>query len=196
MTIPTAAELGFDPDTLREKYRAERDKESSRTTSTIPTSPSASRAPFTAEVHVLIVGAGFGSLLCGARLTSDPHFRSGFYPPEVKRALLDELAGAFRTNTTAVWIERLRAIDVRCAPVRDYLEVARDEGVFANGYLQRFRDPDGGEQTIVGCPIRLSDTPARPGRFAPAMGQHTEEVLLELGLRAEEIAALRAERAI
>ena len=114
----------------------------------------------------------------------------------MRRALFDEMAGAFRARTTAEWIERLRALDVRCAPVRDYREVLRDQGVFANGYLQRFRDPEGGEQTIVGCPIRLSDTPARPGRLVPEIGQHTEEVLLELGLASDEIATLRAERAI
>ncbi len=48
----------------------------------------------------------------------------------------------------------------------------------------------------MGCPIRLSETPARPGRLAPALGQHTEEVLLELGVTWDELASLRAARAI
>jgi crotonobetainyl-CoA:carnitine CoA-transferase CaiB-like acyl-CoA transferase len=156
----------------------------------------------TSDGHVALVGvlteqlASFFETVGRPDLARDPRFSSGFYPPAVKGALLDELAGAFRTRTTAEWIGRLRAIEVRCAPVRDYLEVVRDEGVFANAYLQRFEDRDRGEQTTVGCPIRLSDTPARPGRLAPAMGQHTEEVLLELGLASDEIATLRAERAI
>jgi crotonobetainyl-CoA:carnitine CoA-transferase CaiB-like acyl-CoA transferase len=93
-------------------------------------------------------------------------------------------------------VRRLCEIGVRCAPVRDYLEVMQDEGVWANGYLQRFDHPDQGEVTTLGCPIRLSDTPARPGQHAPEIGQHTEEVLLELGLDWDEISALRRARAI
>ena len=156
----------------------------------------------TADGHVAIVGVApthreaFFETIGRPELARDPRFSSGFYPPAVKRALFDEMADAFRERTTADWIPRLRALDVRCAPVRDYLEVMRDEGVFANGYLQRFGDPAQGEQTTIGSPIRLSDTPARPGRSAPELGQHTEQVLLELGLDSNEIAALRAERAI
>ena len=156
----------------------------------------------TADGHVAIVDVApaqreaFFGAIGRPDLTSDPRFRSSYHPLAVRRALFDEMAETFRGHTTAEWIKRLRAIDVRCAPVRDYLEVLSDEGVFANGYLQRFEDRDGGAQTTVGCPIRLSETPARPGRLAPEIGQHTEEALLELGLDSDEIAALRAARAI
>jgi formyl-CoA transferase len=44
---------------------------------------------------------------------------------------------------------------------------------------------------MVGCPIHLSGTPAKPGAVAPELGQHTEEVLLELGLDWNEITRLR-----
>jgi formyl-CoA transferase len=49
---------------------------------------------------------------------------------------------------------------------------------------------------MVGCPIRMSDTPAAPGALAPELGQHTEEVLLEIGLDWEAIGALREAKAI
>jgi crotonobetainyl-CoA:carnitine CoA-transferase CaiB-like acyl-CoA transferase len=49
---------------------------------------------------------------------------------------------------------------------------------------------------MIGCPIRLSDTPAAPGALAPELGQHTEEVLLELGLDWDAIALLREAKAI
>ena len=156
----------------------------------------------TADGHVGIIGVvpdrreAFFLTVGRPELVQDPRFATAYYPPDAKRALFDTLAETFRTRSTADWIERLRAVEVRCAPVRDYLEVMRDEGVFENGYLQRFEDPDRGEQTTIGCPIRLSDTPAHPGRFAPEIGQHTEEVLLELGLDWAEIAALRDARAI
>lgn len=129
-------------------------------------------------------------------LVGDPRFGSAYYPPDTKRALFDELSLASRKRGTADWMQRLREADVRCAPVRDYLEVLGDEGVYENGYLQRVVDPERGEVTTVGCPIRMSDTPARPGAFAPELGEHTEEVLLELGLDWDEIARLRGLGAI
>ena len=79
---------------------------------------------------------------------------------------------------------------MRYAPVRDYLQVAQDEAVFENGYLQRVDHPD--YDMAVGSPIRMSDTPATPGVAAPELGQHTEELLLEFGLEWEEIERLRA----
>ncbi len=156
----------------------------------------------TSDGHVGIIGVVparrdvFFRTIGRPELVDDPRFASGFYPPDTRRVLFDLLAEASRRSTTAEWVERLRAVDVRCAPVRDYLEVLRDEGVFENGYLQRFEDPEQGEITTIGCPVRLSDTPARPGRFAPELGQHTEEVLLELGLDWDELAKLRGLRAI
>ena len=73
----------------------------------------------------------------------------------------------------------------------EWAEVARDEGVYSNGYLQRVEHPEWGELPMPGCPIRMSDTPAQPGGLAPELGQHTEELLLEAGLDWDEIAALR-----
>lgn len=156
----------------------------------------------TADGHIGIIGVVphqrevFLRAVGCPELVDDPRFAAPYYPPDVKRALFDALSGPFRARTTADWIGRLRAIDVRCAPVRDYLEIVGDEGLYENGYLQRFEDPDRGEQTTIGCPIRLSETPARPGRFAPEIGQHTEEVLLELGLDWDAIASLREAKAI
>jgi formyl-CoA transferase/CoA:oxalate CoA-transferase len=156
----------------------------------------------TADGHIGIIGVllqqreAFFRAVGRAELASDPRFLAAYYPPDVRNELFDLLSGPFRSRSTAEWLERLRAIEIRCAAVRDYLEVMRDEGVLANGYLQRFEDPEQGEVTAMGCPIRLSDTPARPGRAAPEIGQHTEEVLLELGLGWDEIAALRQARAI
>ena len=49
---------------------------------------------------------------------------------------------------------------------------------------------------MMGCPIRLSDTPARPGQLAPELGQHTEEVLLEIGLEWDEITKLKQDGAL
>jgi crotonobetainyl-CoA:carnitine CoA-transferase CaiB-like acyl-CoA transferase len=156
----------------------------------------------TADGHIGIIGVvpaerdAFFDAIGHPELASDPRFAAAYYPPDLRHELFDLLTATFRSRTTADWLRRLCGIGVRCAPVRDYLEVMQDEGVWMNGYLQRFEHPDLGEITTLGCPIRLSDTPARPGRLPPEIGQHTEEVLLELGIDWGEIEALRRIRAI
>jgi crotonobetainyl-CoA:carnitine CoA-transferase CaiB-like acyl-CoA transferase len=156
----------------------------------------------TQDGHIGIIGvtpgerADFFRAVGRPDLANDARFASIYFAPELREELFDALTPTFRARSTAEWMQLLRKIGVRCAPVRDYLEVMRDPGVFENGYLQRFEDPERGEVTAMGCAIRLSDTPTRPGRLAPELGQHTEEVLLELGLTWDEIDALRRDRAI
>jgi crotonobetainyl-CoA:carnitine CoA-transferase CaiB-like acyl-CoA transferase len=118
------------------------------------------------------------------------------FPLEVRSELFERLAEIFRTKTTAEWADILRRSDHRCAVVRDHAAIAEDAGAYENGNLQRIEHPEWGEVPMVGCPIRLSDTPAKPGVLAPELGQHTEEVLLELGMDWDRIAALREAGAI
>jgi crotonobetainyl-CoA:carnitine CoA-transferase CaiB-like acyl-CoA transferase len=156
----------------------------------------------TADGHIAIVGVtpdrreAFFEAIGRAELVADERFAAPYYSPEVRHELFDLLSETFRARTAAEWAKILREIDVRYAPVRDYTEVMQDEGVYANGYLERFEHPEWGEMPTMGFPIRLSETPARPGRIAPEIGQHTEEVLLEIGLSWDEIAGLREARAI
>jgi len=157
----------------------------------------------TADGHIAIVGvtppfrpAFFAAVGC-PELADDPRYAATpIFTPGDRHALFERLAECFRTRTTAEWERILAESGQRFAAVRDYLEVAADEGVYANGYLQRVEHPEWGEMPMVGSPIRLSDTPTAPGRLAPELGQNTEEVLLEIGLDWEEIAALREAKAI
>ena len=155
-----------------------------------------------ADGHVAIVGVvpaarpAFAALIGREDLFDDPRFAPPLLSQANKIALLDTLGPIFATRTTAEWVARLRAIGVRCAPVRDYAEIAADPQVFENGYLTKAQHPQHGEITIVGSPLRMSDTPTTPSAYAPELGEHTEEVLLELGFDWEEIAALRDAGAI
>ena len=69
--------------------------------------------------------------------------------------------------------------------------MAADPGVWENGYLQKVTNDQGEEVSVVGTPIGMSGTPLTPSAVAPALGQHTDEYLGDLGLSAAEISALR-----
>jgi crotonobetainyl-CoA:carnitine CoA-transferase CaiB-like acyl-CoA transferase len=122
-------------------------------------------------------------------LLDDPKYGGRLLFDPAKAELFAEIDVAMRTKTTAEWCEILGSAGLRFAPVRGYDEVLGDPQVWANGYLAKV-DVAGEERTVVGSPIWFSDTPAVPGAVAPEIGQHTEEILLELGLSWEDIAAL------
>ncbi len=156
----------------------------------------------TADGHIAVVGVvaavrpAFAALIGNEAFFDDPRFAAPLLSEENKIALLAALAPTFATKTTEEWVVALRAIGARCAPVRDYAAIVADPEMYENGYLVKVQDPDRGEITVVGSPLRMSDTPMVPSVRAPELGEHTEEILLGLGLDWDEIAALREAGAI
>jgi CoA:oxalate CoA-transferase len=129
-------------------------------------------------------------------LFEDPRWATPFLTPENRRALFETLRPIFASRNTADWVAALRAGGTRCAPVNDYAALANDPQVYENGYLVKTVDESGKPITIVGTPIKLSDTPNQPNTTAPELGQHTEEILLELGYDWDQIETLRTSASI
>ncbi|MGH8660611.1 MAG: CaiB/BaiF CoA transferase family protein [Burkholderiales bacterium] len=114
------------------------------------------------------------------------------------RETLDALiAQALTGEPSAAWIGKLRAAGVPCGPINTVAEALNDPHTLARGMVRTVKHPTAGDLRMVGIPFRFSGTPEAIRRAPPLLGQHTEEVLgAELGLSAERIAQLRAERVV
>jgi len=109
------------------------------------------------------------------------------------QAVLDEI---FPRRTTAEWLAELIAADILATEVVDYRHVLASEQAHANGYLREMDHPAAGRVTVAGSPVSIDGEISHEAAPPPELGQHTEEVLLELGYSWEEIAALRDAQAI
>lgn len=89
----------------------------------------------------------------------------------------------------------LNEFDIPCGPILSMKEIAADEGLRATGTIVEVEHPTRGTYLSVGNPIKLSDSETVVER-SPLLGEHTDEVMVQLGYSAAEIAALRAANVI
>jgi crotonobetainyl-CoA:carnitine CoA-transferase CaiB-like acyl-CoA transferase len=102
---------------------------------------------------------------------------------------------AARTRDEA--IAELESARIPCGPCYDLDEVLADPQVRSRRLLEQIEFPGGKVPVPVASPpVRLSETPAPAVRRAPMLGEHTDEVLQEIGFTAREIATLREANAV
>lgn len=97
-------------------------------------------------------------------------------------ALIPLLVGIMKTDTRDAWIERLQGVGVPCGPINDLEQVYAHPQVQAREIWQTIDHPVAGTAPTTANPIRYSDTPIDYRMAPPLLGQHTDEVLAELGL--------------
>jgi len=100
------------------------------------------------------------------------------------------------TGNSQDWLERLDAADVPCAPVLSRGEVMNDPQVINNRLIEEFDQPQLGRVRQVRPAAQFESTPAAIAGPAPMIGEHTEDILRELGLSDEAIEALKASSAV
>jgi crotonobetainyl-CoA:carnitine CoA-transferase CaiB-like acyl-CoA transferase len=106
---------------------------------------------------------------------------------------LEELAALLSERTTAEWLERFAKEEVPAAPVLGPRELIDHPQVVASGLFAEVEHPVAGRIREVRPAARFDRTPAEPEHHAPSLGEHTNEILGELGLSREEIDDLRGE---
>jgi len=105
--------------------------------------------------------------------------------------MFDFLRRKFREKSRDEWFEELRQRDICVAPVYSLDEVFADPHVQARGMIAEVQHPQFGTVRQVGVGPKLSVTPGSVRTTAPKRGEHTEEVLLEAGYSAAEVATLK-----
>ncbi|HEX5278921.1 MAG TPA: CoA transferase [Micropepsaceae bacterium] len=128
-------------------------------------------------------------------MVNDPRFATN--DARVRnRALIDEIIGGwFATRNRAEALAEMQAAGVTAGPVYDVADGLTDPHFRSREVFVEVEDPELGAIPMPNIVPRLSATPGVWRRPAPALGEHTDEVLSEAGLTADEIAALRKDGA-
>ena len=120
-------------------------------------------------------------------LIDDPRFATIAARSDNVDALYGVLTECMRERTTAEWLEILAALDIPCGPANTLPDLLDDAYLKETAFFQSMRHPLDGDVTITAFPARFSASPPSVRRLWPALGEHTEEVLREIGCSDEDI---------
>jgi formyl-CoA transferase len=145
-------------------------------------------------VYVIIqppVWAPLAKLIGRPELADDPAYAT----PEARLKHLDEVFGVIerwtKNYTKFEVLDQLNSIDVPCGPIMSTKDLLEDESLRARGMVVEVAHPERGTFFNVGCPHNLSDTPVEV-TSSPLLGEHSEEILKEIGWDGPPAAELHA----
>jgi formyl-CoA transferase/CoA:oxalate CoA-transferase len=160
--------------------------------------------PFKARDKFLIVAVGTERLwerFCqvleiAESIGRDPRFATNSDRLHHRAELVSLLEQVFITRDAEFWLEQLRAADIPCGPINEVDETLNDPHLRARGMIVELPHPMVGLVRSLGNPVHLSDTPVSYRQPPPMLGQHTIQVLAELGYAEAEIERLAAAGAV
>ena len=118
-------------------------------------------------------------------LARDPRFETNAARMANRAALVCEIEAALSGRTTAEWVDRLIAAGVPAGPIHDFAQVFADPHTHERRMVEDVEHPVAGRVHTLGFPLKMSDTPLRVRRPPPLLGEHSAEILRELGMEAD-----------
>ncbi|MEG0112418.1 MAG: CaiB/BaiF CoA-transferase family protein [Comamonas sp.] len=129
-------------------------------------------------------------------LLEDERFASNRERMANRDLLISLITEAMRSNSTDYWVEKFEQAGVPAGPVRKIKDMLEDPQTLARDMVIEVDHPVAGQVQALGLPIKFSHGNGVTRRGAPQYGEHTAEVLQELGYSSEEIAVLAASQAV
>jgi crotonobetainyl-CoA:carnitine CoA-transferase CaiB-like acyl-CoA transferase len=129
-------------------------------------------------------------------LTEDPRFASVTTRTQHINEIYAEVAELFKTRTTAEWTKLLDDADIPVTPMHTLETIFEDPHLVATAFFEWEEHPTEGRLRHMREPTEWSDTQPKANRHAPVMGEHTNEILAEIGYSPAEIAAMLSEKAV
>lgn len=131
-------------------------------------------------------------LLNRQELSGDSRFATNAARVRNRDQLVPLLEVSFEQRACADWLSELAARGIPCGPINTIDQVFQDPQVLSRGMRLEMSHPSAGQVSLVGSPIKLSDTPVEPKLPPPMLGEHTDEVLRGLlGLSSHELTSFR-----
>jgi len=129
-------------------------------------------------------------------LTGDPRFKENADRMDHLDELTEVLQPYFRRRTSADWLSQFEKAGLPAGPIYNMKEVLENEQTRARNMLTEVPHQTLGNTKTLGAPVKFSHTPAEVRRGAPVLGQHSREILAEIGFSAEEIANMERDKVV
>ncbi|WP_371374242.1 CaiB/BaiF CoA transferase family protein [Sporomusa aerivorans] len=127
-------------------------------------------------------------------LLADDRFKTRLDMLANRAALIPVLEEAFATKDIAEWVTRLRAADIVHVRLQHFKDIENDQQAWANDYIYENTYANGAKAVLPGSPIRWAEGGSLPEQSSPLLGEHTQELLKELGYTQAQIAELKSQQ--
>ena len=129
-------------------------------------------------------------------LVGDPRFKENADRMDHLDELTEVLQPYFRRRTSADWLIRFEKAGLPAGPIYNVKEVLENEQTQARNMLTEVPHQSLGRTKTIGAPVKFSFTPSEVRRGAPVLGQHTREILAEIGFSPDDVARMERDRVV